>query len=298
MKKIKLILAILTVIVLMPSCTDDGGKSKIDFEVGAVANIIKAAGTDESIDKTAIDNGTKINLGITVNPAQGDIVSIDIVGFYQKTTTYEKAYLLEGITTFPTTFKFDQFTLINAFTSLNSASDFTKTGSLIVSVEMTLKDGRVIKMYADDGTRLYGADIANSAVFKVQQPYSVTCSLADASRFNGNYKVVKDEWNDYAVGAIIPVQYNAANGTLKFRILTTNNPYVINRTTCYMEVTVDPKTAKVTIKSNEPFNYGGGDLETVGGTGTVGSCDGADGISLNVLWSGVPTRTYALTLAK
>ncbi len=176
MKNIKLIFALLAIVLLVPSCEDDGGKSKMDLEVGAAPNIVKATGTDASINLLAVANGVKINLGVTVTPGQGDIVSIDLVGFYKKTTTYEKAYLLKGITTFPTTFKFDQFTIMNAFTTVNAPSDFTLNSSLIVSAEMTLKDGRVLKMYADDGTPLFGADISNSSLFKVQQTQQTTPS--------------------------------------------------------------------------------------------------------------------------
>ncbi|SHG49584.1 hypothetical protein SAMN05443549_104234 [Flavobacterium fluvii] len=286
MKKIKLILAILTVVVLMPSCEDDGGKSKMDFEVGAVPNVLKAEGTEASMNIIAINNGVKINLGVTVSPGQGDIASIDIVGFYKKTTTYEKAYLQKGITTFPTTFKFDQFTLMNAFTTVNSASDFTQSSSLIVSAEMTLKDGRVLKMYADDGTRLYGADIANSAVFKVQQTYLTACTLTDASTFNGNYKVVVDDWADYAVGATVPVVYNPANGTLKFRVMNSTNPSTIAASASnYLECTLDTKTATVTVVSNAPYLYGAGAANsfTVAGTGTVGTCNGD--INLVLTWT-------------
>ena len=285
MKKIKLILAILTVVVLMPSCEDDGGKSKKDFEVGAVPNVVKATGTDAAMNIIAIANGIKINLGVTVQPAQGDIVSIDIVGFFRKTTTYEKAYLQKGITTFPTTFKFDQFTLINAFTTANSASDFTQASNLIISTEMTLKDGRVIKMYEDNGTRLYGAGIAN--IYVVQQTYPPSCPLTDASNFNGNYKVVVDDWQDYAIGDIVPVVYNPANGTLKFRVMNSTNPSTIAASASnYLECTLDPKTGNVTVVSSAPYKYGSGspgNTYTVSGTGAVGSCSGS--ISLILKWT-------------
>ena len=286
MKKIKLIFAILAVVVLMPSCTDDGGKSKIDFETGAVPNILKATGTDDTMNLLAIANGTKINLGVTVAPGQGDIVSIDLVGFYKKSTTYEKAYFLKGITTFPTTFKLDQFTIMNAFATANSASDFTLTSSLIISAEMTLKDGRVLKMYNDDGTRLYGADIANSIVFKVQQTYITSCPLTDASNFNGNYKVVVDDWADYSIGATVPVVYNPANGTLKFRVMNSTNPSTIPASAGnYLECTLDSKTGTVTVVSSAPYLYGAGAANsfTVAGTGTVGSCNGD--INLVLTWT-------------
>lgn len=280
-------------VVLMPSCTDDGGKSKMDFEIGATPNIVKAPGTDSSINLVSVANGVKINLGVTVSIGQGDVASIDIVGFYKKTTTYEKAYLKKGITAFPTEFKFDQFDIMNAFTTVNTPSDFTLNSSLIVSAELTLKDGRVIKMYTDDGTPLFGADVANSSLFKVQQTYLMSCPLTDASNFNGDYKVVKDDWADYKVGDIVPVVYNPANGKLTFRILNTNNIYILNPTTSYMICVIDPATAKVTVTANEEFNYNPGYGPTTG-TGSVGSCSGA----INLVLAFGPYGGYNFNLVK
>lgn len=294
MKKIKLIFAIFALVVLMPSCTDDGGKSKLDLKVGAVPNILKAAGTDGSINLLSVANGVKINLGVTVAVGQGDVVSIDLVGFYKKTTTYEKAYLKKGITTFPTDFKFDQFDIMNAFTTVNAPSDFTLSSTLLVSAELTLKDGRVLKMYTDDGTPNYGADISNSTSFKVQQTYLMSCPLTDASNFNGDYKVTLDQWQDYAVGDIIPVVYNPANGTTTFRILNKNNPYISNGATSYMICVIDPAKATVKVTANEQFKYIGWENLTVTGTGTVGSCTG----SIDLILTFGTYGNYKLNLVK
>jgi hypothetical protein len=279
MKKIKIIFAIFALFVLLPSCTDDGGKSKRDFTIGAVPNILKAAGTDSSINLLAIGNNVPVNLGVTLSLPQGDVVSIDIVGFYKKTTTFEKAYLKKGVTTYPTTFKFSQTDIINAFSTVNSSSDFLLSSTLIISAELTLKDGTIIKMFNDNGTTNYGADLSNSLIYKVQQTYLMSCPLTDASNFNGDYKVTKDDWQDYAVGDIVPVVYNPANGTLTFRILNVNNPYILNAATSYMICVIDPATSKVKVTANEVFDYNPGYGPTTG-TGTVGSCSGAINLTL------------------
>lgn len=294
MKKIKIIFAIFALVLLMPSCTDDGGKSKVDFEIGATPNILKATSTDASINLLAVTNGTKVNLGVTVDIGRGDVASIDLVGFYKKSTTYEKAYLKKGITTFPTTFNFDQFAIMSAFKTASTPSDFTISSSLIISAEMTLKDGRVIKMYKDDGTPLFGQDVANSTLFKVQQPYIMSCPLTDASNFNGDYKVALDEWADYAVGDIIPVVYNAANGTTTFRVLNKNNPYISNGATSYMICVINPANATVTVTANDLFKYVGWENLTVTGTGTVGSCTG----SINLVIKFGAYGNYKLNLVK
>jgi hypothetical protein len=279
MKKIKIIFAIFALVLLMPSCTEDGGKSKVDLTLGAVPNILKATGTDTSINLLKIGSNTPVNLGVTLSLPQGDVVSIDIVGFYKKTTTYEKAYLKKAVTTYPTTFNFSQADIITAFTTVNTSSDFLLSSVLIISAELTLKDGRIIKMYNDNGTTNYGADLSNSLIYKVQQTYLMSCPLTDASNFNGDYKVTKDDWADYAVGDIVPVVYNPANGTLTFRILNTNNVYILNPTTSYFICVIDPATAKVKVTANEVFNYGPGYGPTTG-TGTVGSCSGDINLSL------------------
>lgn len=294
MKKIKIIFAIFALVLLLPSCSDDGGKSKVDLTIGAVPNILKATGTDTSINLLSIGKNEPVNLGVTVNTPQGDVASIDIVGFYKKTTTYEKAYLKKGVTTFPTTFKFSQTDLINAFATVNTSSDFLLSSSLLISAEMTLKDGRIIKMYNDDGSTNFGADISNSLLYIVKQNYLMSCPLTDASNFNGNYKVTKDEWADYAAGDIIPVVYNAANGTTTFRVLNKNNPYISNGSTSYMICVIDPATSTVKVTANEQFKYIGWENLTVTGTGTVGSCTGS--IDLTITFGGY--GNYKLSLVK
>ena len=96
------------------------------------------------------------------------------------------------------------------------------------------------------------------------------CALTDASLFRGNYSVVVDAWADYAPGDIIPVVTGEAPFT--FRILSTQNPYINNTASSYIEVTINPADGTVTAESNEPFDYG---LPVnVTGTGSVGTCTG------------------------
>jgi hypothetical protein len=183
---------------------------------------------------------------------------------------------------------------MNAFATVNSSSDFTLSSSLLISAELTLNDGRVIKMYNDDGSKNFGADISNSLIYVPSQNYLMSCPLTDASNFNGNYKVTKDEWADYAIGDIIPVVYNPANGTTTFRILNVNNVYISNAATSYMICVIDPAKATVKVTANEQFKYPGFDNITVTGTGTVGSCTGS--IDLTLTFG--PYGNYKLSLVK
>jgi hypothetical protein len=106
-------------------------------------------------------------------------------------------------------------------------------------------------------------------------------SSLTAEGFNGNYAVAVDEWADYSVGDIVPVQYDSALGLYKFKILSTNNPYIDNPTTSYMEVTVNPITSNATVVSNENFLYTGWLSIPVTGTGTVNFCNYSINLVLN-----------------
>ena len=187
MKKIKLIFALLALVVLIPSCTNDGGDSKMEFENGGVPNLVKIATTDDFIDFLAVNNGETFNLGLNVSIGQGEISSMDIVAFYRKGDNVSaKAILETNITTFPATVNLSKDDIIAAFSELNSASDFVLGDQLTVSAELTLKNGTIIKILNDDGTANYGQDIANSTIYAVVQNYSVSC----ASDLGGTYSVL------------------------------------------------------------------------------------------------------------
>lgn len=294
MKKIKLILTSMLFLLIAVSCENDGGTSAIEVSEAGVPNIQKIATTDQGLNVVALKSGQNINLGLTIDVAMGNVASMDIVGFYTKGTVVEKAVLKANVTSFPATVNFTQTDLYNAFTILNSANDVGLSDKLVISADLTLKDGSVVKMFTDTGKPLYGADISNSLQFKVSQTYIVSCPLTDASIFNGNYKVTADQWADYSVGDIVPVVYDAANGTLKFRILSTTNGSASNAGTPYMIVTINPTTATVTnIVSSGPYFYGDPTPYSVtGGSGTLSSCTGD--MNLKVTWGAFGNQNFNL----
>jgi len=281
MKKMKLILASLFLVMFVTSCSKDGGDSVIATDNGGAPNIQKVAAADQSINLAALNNGGDINLSFTVDIARGDVASMDIVGIYKQGTTVQKAVLHPGVTTFPSTISITKADLFSAFDVLTSASDITVSDKLIISADVTLKNGKVYQLFTADGTARFGADIANSQQFSVSQTYIISCPLDDASNFNGNYAVVQDTWQDYAAGDIVPVVYNSADGLLKFKIMSTNNPFINNPGTSYMLVTIDPTDSSVTVQSNEDFDYGGGFIVGITGTGAVGSCTGDISLTLD-----------------
>lgn len=293
MKRVKIIFTGMLLAFISFSCENDGGTSVIDLSEGAVPNIKKIANTDKGINIVALKAGQNINIGLKVSVGTGDVESMNIIGVYTKGTVVEKATIKTNITGFPATVNISQIDLFNAFTILNSANDVDLTDKLIISADLKLKNGTIIKMFNDKGVANYGADVANSLEYSVMQEYIVSCPLTDASIFNGNYKVTQDTWQDYSIGDIVPVVYNPANGMLTFRILNTNNPYISNAATSYMICVIDPATSKVTVTANEIFDYGPGYGPTTG-TGSVASCTG----DINLTLAFGPYGGYKFNLVK
>lgn len=282
MKKMKLILASLFLVMFVTSCSKDGGDSVVATANGGAPDIQKIATADQSINLATLNNGGDINLSFTVDIARGDVAYMDIIGIYKHGSSVQKAVLRTGVTTFPSTISITKTDLFNAFDAITTASDITVSDKLIISADVTLKNGSVYQLFTEDGTARFGADIANSQQFSVSQTYIISCPLDDASNFNGNYTVVQDTWQDYTPGKIVPVVYNSADGLLKFKIMSTNNTAIINPNTSYMLVTIDPADSSVTVQSNEDFNYGGGFIVPVTGTGAVGSCTGDISLTLAI----------------
>lgn len=154
---------------------------------------------------------------------------------------------------------------------------YTASDKFTMRLELVLTDGRTFTNTNSSSTVVGGVYFSSAFVYSVQ----FFCPLANAAAFNGNYKITADAWEDYAVGAIVPVQYNPADGLYTFRINNTRNPYLVNAATSYIIVTINPATAAATVTSNEVWNYGGGFLTTVTGSGTVGSCTGDINLKLN-----------------
>lgn len=186
MKKAKLIIASLFLVMFVASCEKDGGDSVISATNGATPDIRKIATTDAFINLVAVNGNTPIDLGFTVDIGFGDVASADIKLFYFKGNDVYKGTYVTNITTFPATFNLSQDDIFDAFTELNGPADLGVGDALKITAELTLKNGTIVKILNDDGTPNYGADIANSNVFKVLQTYNVSCP----SDLGGTYTVL------------------------------------------------------------------------------------------------------------
>lgn len=173
-----------------------------------------------------------------------------------------------------------------------TASQYTGGDVFTVRLAQVMKNGNVFTSTNAAGTVTGGAFFNSPFSYTV----NVVCPITDASLFNGNYRVTVDDWQDYAIGATVPVVYDATFGTLKFKILSSTNPSAVNAGTPYIIVTIDAAKAIVTSATSYSFfNYGSATNYTVtAGTGSVNSCTGD--IELKLTWGAY--GTYAFNLKK
>ena len=169
-------------------------------------------------------------------------------------------------------------TLQEVLTKLNLVSgDYTANDKFTIRLELILTDGRSFS--STNSAPSISQSYFNSPFTYIAQ---FSCPITDASLFDGTYSVVVDDWADYVAGDPVPVVSVA--GTYKFRIMSTNDAYISNSGTSYMEVTIDPTDNSVTVQSNEDFIYPGFATLAVTGTGSVGTCTGDINLKLDLGW--------------
>lgn len=162
--------------------------------------------------------------------------------------------------------------------------DYDSSDSFNIRLVAVLTDGR-------EYTNNAAGTVLNGSFFSSPFGYSAQffCALADASDFDGNYTVVADAWADYNAGETVPVEFVSE---YTFRILSTNNPFIANPGTSYMELTIDPSDGSVTVASNECFDYGPGFCLDVTGSGSVGTCTGD--INVIIDFGGFTNNAFSL----
>lgn len=175
MKKIKLIFASLFALVVVLSCNDDGGDSKLNLQTGAVPDIRKVEGSSAIINLQEIQEGNEISISFSTKIAQGNVSSINIIAFYFKGEDFEKVTLAENVTTFPLTITLSKQDLIDKFSLLNADEDFILGDRLRVSADIVLADGTAVKLLNDDGSQNFGPDISNASLYNVSTTYIVSC---------------------------------------------------------------------------------------------------------------------------
>lgn len=295
MKKIKLILSILMGFVLINSCST---KDKLidqlfdTVERGAVLRTV--AVTQPTFDFLDTSKSWSVTLEIQ-DAQQGTLVSdIKVYASLVKDGSIGDESLVKTVST--SGFAVGPFgyprgdvslTLQETLDALGLGSgDYDSSDAFNLRLVAVLTDGRE---YTNDA----GGTVTGGSFFSSPFAYSAQffCSLDDASSFDGTYVVTNDAWADYNQGETVPVQYVSG---YTFRIMSTNNPYINNPGTSYMEVTIDPSDGSATVTSNECFDYGPGFCLDVTGSGSVGTCTG----DINLTIDFGPYTNYGFSLVK
>lgn len=177
MKNINKIFAILTLLMLVFSCENDGGDSKLDLDYGAVVDIQKAPSSDTFIDLVALQSGDDINLSFTIDKSVGEVSSLDVIGLYIKSdgSNVYKGTFSTGIQTLPYSLSINKQKIFNAFTEINSSDDFETGDQLIITAVLTLKNGKTVQLVNNDGSNNFSSNLATSNLFKLFQTYNVSC---------------------------------------------------------------------------------------------------------------------------
>lgn len=193
------------------------------------------------------------------------------------TEAFVKAVTVEDFTTGPFGFPRGDVA-VSLQEVLNAAGlqdgDYDSGDSFNLRLESVLNDGRTFTSTNTAGTITGGSFYSSPFQYSAQ----FFCTIEDASIFDGNYIVVTDVWADYNPGDVVPVEFVSE---FTFRILSSNNPFITNGSTCYMEVTINPADGSVTVESNECFAYDGWECVDILGTGSVGTCTGSIDLALN-----------------
>ncbi|OYU81609.1 MAG: hypothetical protein CFE23_03825 [Flavobacterium sp. BFFFF1] len=215
MKNIKLIFTLLAIVLLVPSCENDGGDSKIDTQNGAVPNVQKVEDSEAFVNLVAVNNGDPINLQFTIGVGEGEelVQSMDVLLFYYKTDgSVYKGTLDNDVTSFPKTYSISQADLFDVFDELNSAADIEVGDQLLVTTNVTLKDGTNIQMVNDDGSNNFSPNIANSSFYDVIQTYNVACESDLGGTYNYTTTNASAPTGEFAAGPLTGTTTLTDNG--------------------------------------------------------------------------------------
>ncbi|HUP11910.1 MAG TPA: hypothetical protein VM187_06860 [Niastella sp.] len=161
--------------------------------------------------------------------------------------------------------------------------------------EVVTTDGRVFSSANMD------TDFEGQAGYNMAMSWTATTTCPyDQSVFDGSFSIVKDTWQDYAVGDLVEVK--AGPGSSSITIFVYPSPaFGSNRKGVVL--TVDGETGNVSIPEQIVGDYGSDKNITMQGVGAVNSCQGTitlTGLKFKLGMGGADygTGTYQLTLKK
>lgn len=178
MKKFKIFsLVAITSIFLFQSCKDDGGTSVIELEDGAVVNMVKLSPGDPFIDLIRLSQGENIEIAFSAELAQGQPVTIDIVGSYVTADGESDFAVLFPNASLPTNYTMSADDIAAAFDILTSRDDIGLADIFSLSARFTMEDGRVLDLIDPaDGSNNTGTNIqANTPIYDARIDYPVSC---------------------------------------------------------------------------------------------------------------------------
>ena len=189
MKKIKYFIVLIVVSLFIFSCENDGGTSVIDLKTGAVPNVEKSSSLNGFFNLIALEAGNDVEVGYSIEIAQGNVSSADAVAFYfSGSNVYGPVNIESGITSFPYTGTVNQNDLVSLFSELNSTTDILLADKLMITSKLYLNDGSSINLFNDDGTRNYGSDVHTSGQYSTNVTFPVSCP----SDLGGTYNVISN----------------------------------------------------------------------------------------------------------
>ena len=137
MKKIKFLILTISVALISFSCDDDGGTSVLTLEDGIVPNMQKDASTDAFLDLVKITAGENVSVSFSVEIAQGNAASTDVVGFYKTASGQLYNAVLNSNPTLPTNVTLSTNDIIASFSELNSTNDLELGDVLTITTSST-----------------------------------------------------------------------------------------------------------------------------------------------------------------
>lgn len=262
MKKIVLIISLITVLLIQYSCTnnDDTDPSQLV----AYASFGNTPPPPIFSDPQGIEYTGQI---IDVNNNLFDYV-VAVTAIIGGKEYEDKNFAT--ITNFPSSFSFSSQSLANALGL--TPDDFNFGDSFTFTASATRNDS---VLFTSDSLLLDDNEVLNSAM---TFDFVIACEAFEPAKLVGSWTVETDDWGDYTPGDEVIVEAGPDSNT--FHILNTNNLEIGNPDTAYLIVTVNDSGDVIDIKTNEPYDYGV-DIDLLnGGDGLVVSCAGI--ININI----------------
>lgn len=196
MKKILLLLSVLAGVFLFAACKKERTGKLPDIIEVPMPVIKKEAGGDASIPAATENFVGKFSVDIYfkdgVKPQK-----LDVVIMKNENKSNVKVYKAD-VTSFPVNYEITGPELAALFGEELAPGDKFEIGA-----DVTTADGNVYRAFPEGGVG-YNSNISSLAGASPSIRYAVPCEFI-SEMYDGNFVVVVDEWEDFAVGEVVPV---------------------------------------------------------------------------------------------